>query len=96
MAFAIAVSAVYAPVSPVQAVMSFVGTVVVSVASANFSVGDYVFVTVFNSANGIPLPQTTHQHGPIVMDTVMMRRTGTRATYTTSPSSRRTMSSSSM
>jgi len=32
--------------------------------------GDYVFVTVFNSANGIPVPQTTHQHGPIVMDTV--------------------------
>jgi len=29
-----------------------------------------VFVTVFNSANGIPVPQTTHQHGPIVMDTV--------------------------
>ena len=32
--------------------------------------GDFVFVTVFNSANGIPVPQTTHQHGPIVMDTV--------------------------
>jgi FtsP/CotA-like multicopper oxidase with cupredoxin domain len=32
--------------------------------------GDFVFVTVFNSANGIPTPQTTHQHGPIVMDTV--------------------------
>jgi len=32
--------------------------------------GDYVFVSVFNSANGIPVPQTTHQHGPIVMDTV--------------------------
>jgi L-ascorbate oxidase len=32
--------------------------------------GDYVFVTIFNSANGIPVPQTTHQHGPIVMDTV--------------------------
>ena len=27
-------------------------------------------MTVFNSANGIPIPQTTHQHGPIVMDTV--------------------------
>jgi FtsP/CotA-like multicopper oxidase with cupredoxin domain len=32
--------------------------------------GDFVFVTIFNSANGIPLPQTTHQHGPIIMDTV--------------------------
>jgi FtsP/CotA-like multicopper oxidase with cupredoxin domain len=32
--------------------------------------GDFVYVTVFNSANGIPVPQTTHQHGPIVMDTV--------------------------
>ena len=32
--------------------------------------GDFVFVTVFNSANGVPVPQTTHQHGPIVMDTV--------------------------
>jgi len=32
--------------------------------------GDYVFVTIFNSANGIPVPQNTHQHGPIVMDTV--------------------------
>jgi L-ascorbate oxidase len=32
--------------------------------------GDFVFVTIFNSANGIPAPQTTHQHGPIVMDTV--------------------------
>lgn len=32
--------------------------------------GDYIFVTIFNSANGIPVPQTTHQHGPIVMDTV--------------------------
>jgi L-ascorbate oxidase len=32
--------------------------------------GDFVFVTVYNSANGIPVPQTTHQHGPIVMDTV--------------------------
>jgi FtsP/CotA-like multicopper oxidase with cupredoxin domain len=32
--------------------------------------GDFVFVSVFNSANGIPVPQTTHQHGPIVMDTV--------------------------
>ncbi len=32
--------------------------------------GDFVFVTVFNSANGIPVPQSTHQHGPILMDTV--------------------------
>jgi FtsP/CotA-like multicopper oxidase with cupredoxin domain len=32
--------------------------------------GDFVFVTVYNSANGIPVPQTTHQHGPIMMDTV--------------------------
>jgi len=32
--------------------------------------GDYVFVTIYNSANGIPVPQNTHQHGPIVMDTV--------------------------
>jgi len=31
--------------------------------------GDFVFVTIFNSANGIPVPQTTHEHGPIVMDT---------------------------
>jgi len=30
--------------------------------------GDYVFVSIFNSANGTPVPQTTHQHGPIVMD----------------------------
>jgi FtsP/CotA-like multicopper oxidase with cupredoxin domain len=32
--------------------------------------GDFVYVAIFNSANGIPVPQTTHQHGPIVMDTV--------------------------
>jgi L-ascorbate oxidase len=32
--------------------------------------GDFVYVTIFNSANGMPVPQTTHQHGPIVMDTV--------------------------
>jgi L-ascorbate oxidase len=32
--------------------------------------GDYIFVAVFNSANGIPVPQSTHQHGQIVMDTV--------------------------
>jgi len=35
--------------------------------------GDYVFVSVFNSANGMPVPQTTHQHGPIVMDAVDYR-----------------------
>jgi L-ascorbate oxidase len=34
------------------------------------TVGDFVFMTIFNSAIGIPVPQTTHQHGPIVMDTV--------------------------
>jgi FtsP/CotA-like multicopper oxidase with cupredoxin domain len=38
--------------------------------TSNPTFGDYVFVTIFNSANGIPVPQTTHQHGPIVMDTV--------------------------
>ncbi len=32
--------------------------------------GDFVFVSIFNSGNGIPTPQTTHQHGPIVMDSV--------------------------
>jgi len=32
--------------------------------------GDYVFVAVFNSANGVPVPQTSHQHGAIVMDSV--------------------------
>jgi L-ascorbate oxidase len=32
--------------------------------------GDFVYVTIYNSANGVPVPQTTHQHGPIVMDTV--------------------------
>ncbi len=37
--------------------------------------GDFVFVSIFNSANGIPVPQTTHQHGPIVMDTVDFRIT---------------------
>ena len=28
--------------------------------------GDYVFVEIYNPANGIPVPQTTHQHGSIV------------------------------
>jgi L-ascorbate oxidase len=32
--------------------------------------GDFVYLSIFNSANGIPVPQSTHQHGPIVMDTV--------------------------
>jgi FtsP/CotA-like multicopper oxidase with cupredoxin domain len=35
--------------------------------------GDYVFVQNFNSANGIPTPQATHQHGPIKMDVVDYR-----------------------
>ena len=30
--------------------------------------GDYVFVEVYNSANGTPVPQTTHQHGSLVKD----------------------------
>jgi L-ascorbate oxidase len=36
----------------------------------NQTFGDYIFVSIFNSANGIPVPLTTHQHGPVVMDTV--------------------------
>ncbi len=36
---------------------------------SNRTFGDYIFVAIFNSANGIPAPQSTHQHGPIVMDT---------------------------
>jgi L-ascorbate oxidase len=36
------------------------------------SVGDYIFVSVFNSANGMPAPQT-HEHGSIVMDAVDYR-----------------------
>jgi len=36
----------------------------------NRTFGDYVFVSIFNSANGIPVPLMTHQHGPVVMDTV--------------------------
>lgn len=35
--------------------------------------GDDIYVAIFNSANGIPIPQTTHQHGAIVMDTVDYR-----------------------
>jgi len=30
--------------------------------------GDYVFVEIYNSANGTPEPQATHQHGSIVKD----------------------------
>jgi len=30
--------------------------------------GDYVFTEIYNSANGTPVPQTTHQHGSIVKD----------------------------
>src|SRR5450755_512030 len=30
--------------------------------------GDYIFVEIYNSANGTPVPQTTHQHGSIVKD----------------------------
>jgi L-ascorbate oxidase len=30
--------------------------------------GDYVFVEIYNSANGTPVPQSTHQHGSIVKD----------------------------
>jgi L-ascorbate oxidase len=30
--------------------------------------GDYVFVQIYNSANGMPVPQTTHQHGQNKMD----------------------------
>ena len=32
--------------------------------------GDFVFLSLYNSANGIPVPQTTHQHGPVLLDTV--------------------------
>ncbi|WP_084143778.1 multicopper oxidase domain-containing protein [Methylocapsa acidiphila] len=37
---------------------------------ANPTFGDDVFVQVYNSANGTPIPQTTHQHGSIVKDYV--------------------------
>jgi L-ascorbate oxidase len=30
--------------------------------------GDYVFVQIYNFANGTPLPQSTHQHGSIIKD----------------------------
>jgi L-ascorbate oxidase len=29
--------------------------------------GDYIFVNIYNPANGMPQPQTTHQHGSVVM-----------------------------
>ena len=35
--------------------------------------GDYVFVQIYNSANGMPVPQTTHQHGSNKMDYVDYR-----------------------
>ncbi len=35
---------------------------------ANPTFGDYIFVEIYNSANGTPIPQTTHQHGSIVKD----------------------------
>ncbi len=30
--------------------------------------GDYIFVEIYNSANGTPVPQATHQHGSLVKD----------------------------
>jgi FtsP/CotA-like multicopper oxidase with cupredoxin domain len=35
--------------------------------------GDYVFVSLFNRANGLPAPQATHQHGSVVMDAIDYR-----------------------
>jgi FtsP/CotA-like multicopper oxidase with cupredoxin domain len=35
--------------------------------------GDYVFVEIYNPANGIPVPQPTHQHGSLVADYVDYR-----------------------
>jgi FtsP/CotA-like multicopper oxidase with cupredoxin domain len=35
--------------------------------------GDDVFVEIYNSANGVPVPQTTHQHGSLVKDFVDYR-----------------------
>jgi FtsP/CotA-like multicopper oxidase with cupredoxin domain len=35
--------------------------------------GDYIFVEIYNSANGIPVPQTSHQHGSMVADYVDYR-----------------------
>jgi L-ascorbate oxidase len=39
---------------------------------ADPSFGDYIFVSVFNSGNGMPVPQT-HEHGAVVMDAVDYR-----------------------
>jgi L-ascorbate oxidase len=39
---------------------------------ADPSFGDYIFVSVFNSGNGIPQPQT-HAHGAIAMDAIEYR-----------------------
>jgi L-ascorbate oxidase len=36
------------------------------------SIGDYIFISVFNSANGTPTPQT-HEHGSVVMNAVDYR-----------------------
>jgi L-ascorbate oxidase len=38
--------------------------------TADPTFGDYVYVSIFNSANGIPMAHAGHEHGPIVMDTV--------------------------
>ncbi|HLG80607.1 MAG TPA: multicopper oxidase domain-containing protein [Bradyrhizobium sp.] len=35
--------------------------------------GDDIFVEIYNSANGTPVPQTTHQHGSLVKDFVDYR-----------------------
>ncbi len=35
--------------------------------------GDYVFVEVYNSANGMPSPQAAHQHGSVKMDYIDYR-----------------------
>ncbi len=29
--------------------------------------GDYIFLSIYNTANGMPVPQATHQHGSVVM-----------------------------
>jgi L-ascorbate oxidase len=34
---------------------------------SNPTFGDYIFVDIYNPANGIPAPQGTHQHGSVVM-----------------------------
>lgn len=35
--------------------------------------GDFVFVSLFNRANGLPVPQTVHQHGSMIMDAIDYR-----------------------